>query len=77
MKILHSINFHRESEDRSTHLQRLLDNHVKLQQKWRNTLRETTDKFQEEITELRGENLRLIAENQKMNRELYKRNKNS
>lgn len=66
----------RESEERSTLLKQLLDNHVKLQQKWRDTLNETTEKLQKEIIEAQGENSRLIAENRRLSRELQRRTKN-
>lgn len=42
--------------------------------RWRETYNEMTEKFQNEIVNLQGENTRLIAKNQKLNHELLKRN---
>lgn len=41
--------------------------------RWKDAFSETTEKLQSELVHLQSENSRLIAENQKLNRELHKR----
>lgn len=40
--------------------------------RWKDAFNETTEKLQSELVHLQSENSRLIAENQKLNRELRK-----
>ncbi|XP_031618135.1 interactor of constitutive active ROPs 2, chloroplastic-like [Contarinia nasturtii] len=65
----------KECEDRSNQLRTLLDNNIKLKQKWRDSYHEMTESMKRELVHLQSENSRLITENQKLNKELFKRNK--
>lgn len=46
--------------------------HLNLNFRWKDAFNETTEKLQSELVHLQSENSRLIAENQKLNRELHK-----